>query len=180
VSFLSNLQGPYGTYPLRVKSGRPAGYDMASTSASGACPPAYNPEDKSTFTKRRGGKIEPLRPVGYCRHAGGSKDGPSAHYTMVFNVFVLMQLFNEINSRKIHDEANVFDGVLSNPLFLVIIFGTAVGQYFLIEFNGLNTAFGCTSLTPDQWILCLALASSTIPLNLLMRLIPSRIFPGSD
>jgi hypothetical protein len=127
-SFLENLQGPYGTYPLRVKSGRPAGYDMASTSASGACPPAYNPEDKSTFTKGRGGKIEPLRPVGYCRHAGGSKDGPSAHYTMVFNVFVLMQLFNEINSRKIHDEANVFDGVLSNALFLVIIVGTAVGQ----------------------------------------------------
>ena len=127
-SFLSDLQGPYGTYPLRVRSGRPAGYDMASTSASGACPPVYNQNDKSTYTKRRGGKIEPLRPVGYCRHAGGSNDGPSAHYTMVFNVFVLMQLFNEINSRKIHDETNVFEGVFSNPLFLVIIVGTAVGQ----------------------------------------------------
>lgn len=33
---------------------------------------------------------------------------PTPHYTMVFNVFVLCQLFNEVNARKLHGEWNVF------------------------------------------------------------------------
>ncbi|VDK22649.1 unnamed protein product [Anisakis simplex] len=32
---------------------------------------------------------------------------PSQHFTIVFNTFVLMTLFNEINSRKVHSERNV-------------------------------------------------------------------------
>ena len=37
---------------------------------------------------------------------------PSQHFTLIFNVFVLMTLFNEINARKIHGERNVFEGIL--------------------------------------------------------------------
>lgn len=33
---------------------------------------------------------------------------PSQQFTMMFNAFVLMTLFNEVNSRKIHGERNVF------------------------------------------------------------------------
>ena len=42
---------------------------------------------------------------------------PTQHFTMIFNAFVLMTLFNEINSRKIHGERNVFEGFFSNPIF---------------------------------------------------------------
>jgi Ca2+ transporting ATPase len=42
---------------------------------------------------------------------------PTQHFTMIFNAFVLMTLFNEINSRKIHGERNVFKGFFSNPIF---------------------------------------------------------------
>uniref|UniRef100_A0A4W5KN20 Cation-transporting P-type ATPase C-terminal domain-containing protein n=1 Tax=Hucho hucho TaxID=62062 RepID=A0A4W5KN20_9TELE len=49
---------------------------------------------------------------------------PSEHYTIIFNTFVLMQLFNEINARKIHGERNVFDGIFRNPIFCSIVFGT--------------------------------------------------------
>ena len=42
---------------------------------------------------------------------------PSEHFTMIFNVFVLMTLFNEINCRKIHGEQNVFRGIFTNPIF---------------------------------------------------------------
>ena len=35
------------------------------------------------------------------------------HFTMFFNIFVFMQVFNEINSRKLkREEINVFDGFL--------------------------------------------------------------------
>lgn len=49
---------------------------------------------------------------------------PSEHYTIIFNTFVMMQLFNEINARKIHGERNVFDGIFSNPIFCTIVLGT--------------------------------------------------------
>lgn len=53
---------------------------------------------------------------------------PSEHYTVVFNTFVMMQLFNEFNARKIHGERNVFDGILNNLIFCSIVFGTFVIQ----------------------------------------------------
>ena len=43
----------------------------------------------------------------------------SAHFGMVFNIFVLMQLFNQINARKIYGEFNSFTGIFDNPMFLV-------------------------------------------------------------
>ena len=33
------------------------------------------------------------------------------HFTVVFNPFIFMQLFNEINAHKIHGEQNVFDKI---------------------------------------------------------------------
>ncbi|KAM4711888.1 plasma membrane calcium-transporting ATPase 1 isoform 2-T3 [Anableps anableps] len=53
---------------------------------------------------------------------------PSEHYTVVFNTFVMMQLFNEINARKIHGERNVFEGVFNNIIFCSIVFGTFIVQ----------------------------------------------------
>ncbi|CAL8268098.1 unnamed protein product [Merluccius merluccius] len=50
------------------------------------------------------------------------------HYTMVFNTFVNMQLFNEINARKIHGESNVFEGIFRNPIYCSILLGTFVTQ----------------------------------------------------
>lgn len=56
---------------------------------------------------------------------------PSEHYTIVFNTFVLMQIFNELNARKIHGERNVFEGVFNNPIFCSIVLGTLVIQVTL-------------------------------------------------
>mmetsp|Transcript_24049 Transcript_24049/g.60409 ORF Transcript_24049/g.60409 Transcript_24049/m.60409 type:complete len:1134 (+) Transcript_24049:108-3509(+) len=176
---LSGLTGYYDSQPFAIASGRPSGFDRAATAASGACPPAFNASDSSTYKKSRG-KLVPVRDPAYCKHAGGSGGNPTQHYTLVFNVFVLMQLFNEFNSRKIHDEFNVFSGVLNNSLFLIIIVATFVGQVALIELPGINTAFGCTNLTHDQWLVSLAAGASTIPLNILLRFVPNSLFPGSE
>ena len=39
-----------------------------------------------------------------------------------------MQLFNEINSRKIHGERNVFSGIFHNLIFCSVVLGTFIGQ----------------------------------------------------
>jgi Ca2+ transporting ATPase len=58
----------------------------------------------------------------------------STHYTLVFHTFVFMQVFNEINSRKLAPmEFNVFRGFFNNLLFLGIILGTIIVQCILVE-----------------------------------------------
>uniref|UniRef100_A0A4W5NXQ1 Calcium-transporting ATPase n=1 Tax=Hucho hucho TaxID=62062 RepID=A0A4W5NXQ1_9TELE len=80
---------------------------------------------------------------------------PSEHYTIVFNTFVMMQLFNEINARKIHGERNVFDGIFKNMIFCSIVFGTFVIQIVIVQFGG--KPFSCVGLTIDQWLWCVFL-----------------------
>jgi len=60
--------------------------------------------------------------------ANNNEDIPKAnvHYSMVFTAFVMMTLFNELNSRKVHGERNIFTGLLSNYIFIVIWITTFV------------------------------------------------------
>lgn len=54
--------------------------------------------------------------------------GPTQHFTIIFNAFVMMTLFNEINARKIHGQRNVFAGLFTNPIFYTIWIFTFVSQ----------------------------------------------------
>ena len=156
-----------------LRSGRPTAFDW--NGVPGVCIPAYNASDPATYDAATG---KPLRDEHFCQAAHGDSEALTQHYTIVFNVFVLMQIFNEVNSRKIHNELNVFTGVFKNAIFLVIVIGTLITQVALIEIKGLNTAFGCTNLTKDQWIACLLLGASVIPLNCLFNLVPPSLFPS--
>ncbi|MGH0124650.1 UNVERIFIED_CONTAM: hypothetical protein FKN15_036723 [Acipenser sinensis] len=78
---------------------------------------------------------------------------PSEHYTIIFNTFVLMQLFNEINARKIHGERNVFDSIFRNPIFCSIVLGTFVMQIVIVQWGG--KPFSCAPLNVEQWLWCL-------------------------
>jgi P-type Ca2+ transporter type 2B len=77
---------------------------------------------------------------------------PSQHFTMIFNTFVLMTLFNEINSRKIHNERNVFEGILKNPFFYTIWIICLIGQIIIVNFGSI--AFNVVKLDFDHWLWC--------------------------
>lgn len=53
---------------------------------------------------------------------------PTQHFTIIFNTFVMMTLFNEINARKIHGQRNVFEGIFTNPIFYCIWIANAGAQ----------------------------------------------------
>uniref|UniRef100_A0A672SQT8 Calcium-transporting ATPase n=1 Tax=Sinocyclocheilus grahami TaxID=75366 RepID=A0A672SQT8_SINGR len=78
---------------------------------------------------------------------------PSEHYTIIFNVFVMMQLFNEINARKIHGERNVFEGIYRNPIFCFSCGLFLCSIIIIVQFGG--KPFSCTALTIDQWLWCI-------------------------
>lgn len=78
---------------------------------------------------------------------------PSQHFTLIFNVFVLMTLFNEINARKLYGERNVFEGIHKNPYFYVIWIICFVGQILIVNFGGI--AFSVVPLDLDHWAWCM-------------------------
>ncbi|KAM6895352.1 plasma membrane calcium-transporting ATPase 1 isoform 1-T1 [Xenentodon cancila] len=96
---------------------------------------------------------------------------PSEHYTIVFNTFVMMQLFNEINARKIHGERNVFEGIFNNPIFCSIVFGTFVIQIVIVQFGG--KPFSCVALTIDQWLWCTFLGFGSLLWGQVISSIPT-------
>jgi len=55
------------------------------------------------------------------------------HYTILFHTFVLMNLFNQLNSRKIGwKDINIFDQFFNNFLFLFIVSLEFAAQYFIV------------------------------------------------
>uniref|UniRef100_A0A8C9X3E6 Calcium-transporting ATPase n=1 Tax=Sander lucioperca TaxID=283035 RepID=A0A8C9X3E6_SANLU len=96
---------------------------------------------------------------------------PSEHYTIVFNTFVLMQLFNEINARKIHGERNVFEGIFNNLIFCSIVFGTFIIQFVIVQFGG--KPFSCVALTIDQWLWCTFLGFGSLLWGQVISSIPT-------
>ncbi|XP_061571232.1 plasma membrane calcium-transporting ATPase 1 isoform X1 [Cololabis saira] len=96
---------------------------------------------------------------------------PSEHYTIVFNTFVMMQLFNEINARKIHGERNVFEGIFNNLIFCSIVFGTFIIQIVIVQFGG--KPFSCVALTVDQWLWCTFLGFGSLLWGQVISSIPT-------
>ena len=80
---------------------------------------------------------------------------PSQHYTMLFNTFVMMTLFNQFASRKLHGELNFFTGLLANKPFIVLsVIELGLQALFV---RALGASVGCVpgGLTGHQWGWCL-------------------------
>jgi len=91
----------------------------------------------------------------------GHESPPSQHYTMIFNSLVLMQLTNQINSRKLYHEWNVFVGFFSNAYFVVIILIEAVLQVIFVQFGG--SWVGTAALSGELWGISIAVAFGSFP-----------------
>merc|ERR1711937_569795 len=84
-------------------------------------------------------------------------------YTVVFNTFVLMQLFNEYNSRKLFGEFNIFLGLNQNPLFMGISIVTMLLQILAAMLGGAALKVHPDGLDAAQMGVCFAFAAGSIP-----------------
>lgn len=100
---------------------------------------------------------------------------PGDHFTVIFNTFVFMQLFNEINARKIHGEWNVFSGIHKNVVFLCVIAGQLTVQVLIIQFGGV--VFTTSALPLDLWLWCIFLGSTELLVQQILVLIPIKRIP---
>ena len=104
----------------------------------------------------------------------GESASPTVHYTLVFNIFVMMQVFNEFNSRKINNECNVFSHIFDNYLFWVIIIGTIIVQMIIVEIGG--EVMSTTTLSWSEIGISILLGALCLVYQQLIRTIPGSIF----
>jgi len=133
---------------------------------------------------------------------GSNLQEPSAHLTIIFNSFVMMTLFNEINARKIHGQRNVFRGIFGNPIYYVIWVATLIAQVrpefyagslwmvkdgtysvsliflfqvIIVQFGGL--AFSTSPLHLEQWLWCIVFGVGALIWAQVITTFPTRKVP---
>ena len=104
------------------------------------------------------------------RHAGRRSTNPTAlqtedanniyRYTLLFNVFVWMQIWNEFNCRSVRFHRSPFRGLADSRTFLAIVGVIVVLQVLLIQFGG--QVFSTVALSWDDWLLSIGLGATVI------------------
>lgn len=93
------------------------------------------------------------------------------HLTMIFNTFVFLQIFNEINCRKIdRRDFNVFEGIHRNLYFIAVVVGTFLAQLMFTHYlPGLTRT---TALSREEWGGCMAVGATPLAISAILKLTP--------
>jgi Ca2+-transporting ATPase len=90
--------------------------------------------------------------------------------TLVFNTFVWLQIFNEINNRRLDNKLNIFEGITKNWYFIIITLIMIGGQVLIIFVGG--EAFKIKPLNATEWGLSVGLGAISLPWGAFIRFIP--------
>ena len=95
----------------------------------------------------------------------------TTHMTIIFNVFVFYNLFNQINCRVLDDSLNIFKRIDKSYLFLIIESFEIIIQVIIISFG--NTVFHTSfmGLTWKQWFISLGFSAITFLISLFAKFI---------
>lgn len=103
------------------------------------------------------------------------EDDEETSKSVLFNAFIFMQIFNEINSRKILDEYNVFEGILSSPIFVGVLVITTALQIIIVQ-TPVSNIFHVAPLNGTEWAISIAIGFGCLPLSILTRFITRAVF----
>jgi Ca2+-transporting ATPase len=98
----------------------------------------------------------------------GSGDLPHAR-TMAFTTLMLFQLFNVPNARS--DARSAFSELFHNPWLWGAILFSLLLQFLVVYAPFMQPAFGTVGLSPADWLLCAAIASSVLWLREVSKLV---------
>jgi len=92
-----------------------------------------------------------------------------SHFTFIFNTFIWFQIFNEVNSRKVNDELNVFESALENIWFPLAFAITMALQFVLVEYMG---SFSRTTHQAwDLWLISIGIGTTQLISGFCLRFI---------
>jgi Ca2+-transporting ATPase len=93
------------------------------------------------------------------------------HLTIIFNIFVMASLFQMFNARKLYEELNIFEGLISRSkpfcVIILICFGfQAIAVQLFRDF------IQTRPLRWNQWLGCIAASVPVLPIVFFSRFIP--------
>jgi hypothetical protein len=103
---------------------------------------------------------------------------PSRHLSIIFNMFVWMQIFNMLCARKINDELNFLEGMHTNIMFIAVMIFIIGLQIFVMTAWSyepkISLAFSVhlRGLTGDQWLMSVLVGLITFPINFALKFVP--------
>jgi magnesium-transporting ATPase (P-type) len=113
-----------------------------------------------------------------CSHEGGvfrsdkyCQQG-EIHSTIVFNVFIWLQVFNVFNARLLQNHLWPFSGLSNSHMLLGVMVVIAGVQIFAVEVAG--SFMQTTRLGWKHWVVSVAFGSLELPYGVLVRLLPVR------
>jgi len=80
--------------------------------------------------------------------------------TMAFTTLMLFQMFNVLNARS--DRRSAFDHMLANPWLWGALGVSLLLQVVVVYVPFLQRAFGTASLSGEDWVFCVGIASSVL------------------
>jgi len=96
-------------------------------------------------------------------------------YTIVYNAFIMLQLFNMVNARKLGErQFNVFAGFFNNGLFLAVYVVMWLVQLASVQFGG--RPLRTVPLSLEQSLACVAIGSLSLFWALFVKLVPGAWF----
>lgn len=95
--------------------------------------------------------------------------------TKIFNTFVFLQLFNQINCRKVgRQDFNVFEEFFHNKYFIGVLFGTAGLQVILGTYlSGFIGTDG--EMNISRWGDCILIGSTNLIASVVLKLLPMKL-----
>jgi len=140
---------------------------------SGTADPAcnidfFNPLILNGMVKDFQGRViyEPLAKTCYSRHL-----------TIVFNMFVLFQIFNMLAARKINDEFNILEGMCGNVMFVGVWIVILVSQIAIVNLGGKIFKVHSDGITLEQWGWCVGFGFTSLIVNAILKKVPESICP---
>jgi magnesium-transporting ATPase (P-type) len=94
------------------------------------------------------------------------------HLTMLYNTFIFLQVFNEINCRKVgRRDFNVFEKIHGNLYLIAVVAGEFALQFIVVnQFSGI--IFPTTQLNRGEWGACVALGATPLAIAAALKLTP--------
>ena len=91
----------------------------------------------------------------------------SVYMSARFALLILMAVMNGFCVRT--DKFNIFDGIMKNPMFIIVAVGIALSTVFAVQFGG--EILRLTPLTPIEWLYVFLLAALIVPINYIWKFI---------
>ncbi|KAG9257789.1 uncharacterized protein F5Z01DRAFT_647092 [Emericellopsis atlantica] len=114
-------------------------------------------------------------PAYFCDNFMDLQFGEGQKAAFVFNTFVWMQIFNQWNNRRLDNKFNIFAGAHRNFYLLGINAVMIIGQV-AIMLLGKGILYQGEPQTLEMWSVTLAFGALSLPVGMVIRLIPDRWF----